>query len=101
MHCSTGQVPQDYGITGILYDAGSVYERLSQLTDLRKAKGKLYALELVLLIVVMAKLCGEDRPLGIAEWAHNRQEALVELLKLSWSRMPSHHTYRRILAHQV
>jgi predicted transposase YbfD/YdcC len=101
MHCSTGQVQQDYGITGILYDVGSVYERLTKLTDLRKAKGKLYGLELVLLIVVMAKLCGEDKPLGIAEWAQNRQAELVQLLKLSWARMPSHHTYRRILAHKV
>ena len=101
MHCSTGHVQQDYGITGILYDVGSVYERLTKLTDLRKAKGKLYALELVLLIVIMAKLCGEDKPMGIAEWAQNRQEELVQLLKLSWARMPSHHTYRRILAHKV
>lgn len=101
MDCSTGHVQQEYGITGIVYDVGSVYERLTKLTDLRKAKGKLYALELVLLIVIMAKLCGEDRPLGIAEWAQNRQEELVQLLKLSWARMPSHHTYRRILAHKV
>lgn len=101
MDCSTGHVQQDYGITGILYDVGSVYEGLRKLTDLRKAKGKLYALELVLLIVVMAKLCGEDKPLGIAEWAQNRHEELVQLLNLTWSRMPSHHTYRRILAHKV
>ena len=101
MHCSTGHVQQDYGMTGILYDVGSVYERLTKLTDLRKAKGKVYALELVLLIVVMAKLCGEDKPLGIAEWGQNRQEELVQLLKLKWARMPSHHTYRRILAHKV
>jgi predicted transposase YbfD/YdcC len=74
---------------------------LSKLTDLRKAKGKLYALELVLLIVIMAKLCGEDKPLGIAEWAQHRQAELGELLKLRWVRMPSHHTYRRILAHKV
>ncbi len=101
MHCSIEQRVQDYGITGILYDAGSIYEGLTKLTDLRKAKGKVYALELVLLIVVMAKLCGEDKPLGIAEWAHNRQEELAQLLKLNWARMPSHHTYRRILAHKV
>jgi predicted transposase YbfD/YdcC len=56
---------------------------------------------LVLLIVVLAKLCGEDKPLGIAEWAQHRQAELVQLLNLSWVRMPSHHTYRRILAHKV
>lgn len=101
MHCSIAGVLQDYGATGILYDVGSVYEGLCKLTDIRKAKGKQYALEMVLLIVVMAKLCGEDKPLGIAEWAQHRQEELVQLLCLDWVRMPSHHTYRRILAHKV
>lgn len=101
MHFSTEGVEQDYGATGVVYDVGSVYERLSKLTDLRKAKGKLYRLETVLMIVVLAKLCGEDRPLGIAEWAKHRQAELVKLLCLSRARMPSHHTYRRILAYTV
>lgn len=101
MHCSTTGVQQDYGATGILYDLGSVYEGLSKLTDIRKAKGKLYRLETVLMIVILAKLCGEDRPLGIAEWAKHRQEELVQLLCLSRANMPSHHTIRRIMAYVV
>jgi predicted transposase YbfD/YdcC len=101
MHCSIEGVEQDYGVSGILYDVGSVYGRLCKLTDRRKAKGKLYALDMVLLIVMLAKLSGEDKPLGIAQWAQNRQEELLQLLGLKWVRMPSHHTYRRILAHQV
>ena len=101
MHFSTEAVKQDYGATGVLYDVGSVYEGLSKLTDIRKAQGKLYRLETVLMIVVLAKLCGEDRPMGIAEWAKHRQAELVKLLCLSRARMPSHHTYRRILAYQV
>jgi len=101
MHFSIAGVKQDYGATGVLYDVGSVYEGLCKLTDIRKPQGKLYHLETVLMIVVLAKLCGEDRPLGIAEWAKNRQEELVKLLCLSRARMPSHHTYRRILAHTV
>ncbi len=28
MDCSIGDVKQDYGVTGVLYDVGSVYERL-------------------------------------------------------------------------
>jgi predicted transposase YbfD/YdcC len=58
-------------------------------------------LETVLMIVVLAKLCGEDTPLAIAEWAKNRQEELVRLLCLSRPSLPSHHTYRRILAYKV
>jgi predicted transposase YbfD/YdcC len=94
-------VQQEYGATGVLYEVGSVYEGLSRLTDIRKAKGKIYRLETVLMIVILAKLCGEDRPLGIAEWAHHRQEELVQLLCLSRAKMPSHHTIRRIMAYVV
>jgi predicted transposase YbfD/YdcC len=101
MHCSTTDVKQDYGATGILYDVGSVYEGLSKLTDIRKAKGKLYRLETVLMLVILAKLCGEDKPLGIAEWAKHRQAELAQLLCLSRANMPSHHTIRRIMAYVV
>jgi len=101
MHFSTAGRKQAYGATGVLYDVGSVYEGLSKLTDLRKPQGKVYRLETVLMIVVLAKLCGEDKPLGIAEWAKHRQEEVSKLLCLSQARMPSHHTIRRIMAHVV
>ncbi len=101
MDCSIGDVKQDYGVTGVLYDVGSVYERLLKLTDVRKARGKLYRLETVLVIIVMAKLCGEDTPTAMADWAQNHREQLVELLQLPRPNMPSHHTVRRILAQGV
>lgn len=106
MDCSTEKtkgkiIKQDYGASGVLYDVGSVYGRMIKLTDIRKARGKLYALEDVLLIIVMAKLCGEDRPSGIAEWAKNHQEALVQLLHWTRPALPSHSTYRRMLAYIV
>lgn len=101
MHCSTARIEREISATGIEFDQGSVYDRLGKLTDLRRANGKRYRLETVLMIVVMAKLCGEDTPFGIAEWAQHRQEELVKLLRLSRPSMPSHHTYRRILAYKV
>jgi predicted transposase YbfD/YdcC len=94
-------VQQDYGTTGVLYDVGSIYGRLSKLTDIRKARGKLYSLEMLLMIIVMAKLCGNDRPVEIADWAKNHAEELVALLHLPRSKMPHHNTYRRILAQGV
>ena len=101
MHGSTGGVKQDDGATGVPYDVGSVDERFSQLTDVRKARGKLYRLETVLMILVLAKLCGEDTPFAIADWAKNHEGQLVELLQLKRSKRPSHHTFRRILAQGV
>ena len=101
MYCSTARIEREISAEGIEFDQGSVYDRLCKLTDLRGANGKRYRLETVLMMVVMAKLCGEDTPFGIAEWAQHRQEELVKLLCLSRPSLPSHHTYRRILAHKV
>ena len=101
MDCSTARIEREISANGIEYEPGSVYDQLGKITDLRSANGKRYRLETVLMIVVMAKLCGEDTPFGIAEWAKHRQEELVKLLCLSRPSMPSHHTYRRILAYQV
>jgi predicted transposase YbfD/YdcC len=101
MHCSTAKIEREISANGIEFDCGSVYDRLCKLTDLRGVNGKRYRLETVLMLVIMAKLCGEDAPLGIAEWAKHRQAELVKLLCLSRLSMPSHHTYRRILAYKV
>jgi predicted transposase YbfD/YdcC len=101
MQYSIGKIEREMDVRGMEFDTGSVYDYLGKLTDLRGANGKRYELEALLLIVVLAKLCGEDKPLGIAEWARYRKEELVKLLCLSWARMPHHNTYRRILAYKV
>lgn len=95
MQYSTARIEREISATGIEFD------RLCKLTDLRGANGKRYCLETVLMIMVMAKLCGEDTPFAIAEWAKNRQEELVQILCLSRPSLPHHNTYRRILAYKV
>ena len=52
----------------------------------------------VLVLFVLAKLCGQDQVSGIAEWVQHRGKQLIELLKLSRKTMPHHSTYRRIMA---
>ena len=101
MQYSTAKNERELNAGGMEFEKGSMYDRFCKLTDLRGVNGKRYELEAILTIVVFAKLCGEDKPLGIAEWAKHRQEELVELFGLSWSRMPHHNTYRRILAYKV
>jgi hypothetical protein len=73
MDCSTARIEREISANGIEFDPGSVYEGLCKLADLRSVHGKRYRLETVLMLV-MAKLCGEDTPFGIAEWAKHRQE---------------------------
>lgn len=43
MHWSIQGVADAYGITGIFYALGSVYDGLATLTDPRKARGEFYA----------------------------------------------------------
>ena len=86
---------------GIVFDVGSLYAHFRTLTDRRKPKGLRYGLALILVLLVMAKICGEDRPSGIAEWAKHRAGMLVEMLSLKRKAMPHHSTYRRILAEVV
>lgn len=101
MQYNTAKIERELNAQGMEYEKGSVYDRLCELTDRRSVHGKRYDLAAVLTIVVLAKLCGEDKPLGIAEWASHRKEELLKLLCLKWKRMPHHNTYRRILAHKV
>jgi predicted transposase YbfD/YdcC len=98
MEYSTGSIERELSCNGIEYERGSVFERLGKLTDLRKANGKRYSLEMLLVIILMAKLCGANTPMEIADWAEHRKGELIKILHLTWSRMPHHNTYRRILA---
>ena len=84
--------------TGFIFDAGSLYHYFQGLLDVRKKRGRRYNLSIILSLVVLAKLCGQDTPYGIADWAKNHKEWLCEVLSLKYSKMPHHSTYRRILA---
>lgn len=86
---------------GWVFDVGSLYARLSRLRDKRDRRGIRYPLAAVLVIVVLAKLAGEDEPLGIAEWAKHRAVYLAQALGLKRAQMPHEVTYSRVLGHAV
>ena len=85
----------------VVFDMGSLYAHLQGLKDSRKARGIRYQLVTILVMMVMAKLCGEDTPSGIADWVKYRAEQFIDLLKLKRKRMPHHSTYRRVEAEVV
>jgi predicted transposase YbfD/YdcC len=86
---------------GLVFDVGSLYAHFQTLSDKRKRRGKRYSLAIILVIIMLAKTCGENHPSGIAEWAKHRTGMLVDLLKLRRKKMPHDSTYRRILAKVV
>ena len=85
----------------MVFDVRSLWRRLIALSDRRHSRGKRYALALVLLLVVLAKLSGEDRPSGIADWVRHRRAQLAGVLGMGLARVPHHNTYRRVLAGAV
>jgi predicted transposase YbfD/YdcC len=87
--------------TGQVINLGGLYQRFARLKDGRKAKGKRYTLAMILLAMFLAKLCGEDKPSGIAEWVALRGAWIAQVLGLKRKSMPSHHTYRRTLAEHI
>src|SRR5512144_1311319 len=85
----------------VVFDVGSLYAHLQVLKDGRKPRGIRYSLVAILVMMVMAKLCGEDTPSGIADWVKHRAEQFIDMLKLKRKSMPHHSTYRRVEAEVV
>lgn len=81
---------------GVVYELGSLFDRMQQLSDPRKARGKRYSLVTLVVIILLAKLSGQDRPVEIADWARNHAQALRQLLQLERSWTPHHNTIRRV-----
>ena len=74
--------------TGTVINLVSLYKRFQGIQDKRKPKGKRYALVTILMGIFLAKMGGEDKPSGIAEWARVREQWITGMLGLRRERMP-------------
>lgn len=81
---------------GGLLNIGELYDALDQVNDKRQEKGKRYTIGILLIVVILAKLCGEDTPYGMAEWAKLRSEQLQELFGYHRRVKPSNKTLQRL-----
>jgi predicted transposase YbfD/YdcC len=88
------------GDEGIVFEVHSLIEQLEHVTDERKARGKRYRLSVLLVMVLLAKLSGEHKPAGIAQWLRLRQCQLVQALGCKHRRVPSLNTIRRVLSQE-
>jgi predicted transposase YbfD/YdcC len=88
---------QEVFSTGLIYDLNSLFAFFTRVPDSRHARGKQYPLALLLVLIVLAKLCGENTPTGIADWVAYRLKELVEMKLLPKKKAPCHMTYRRVL----
>jgi predicted transposase YbfD/YdcC len=98
MNDITKSLVKEQAQEGWVFSVHSLVRHLHQLHDPRAARGKRYEIVDLLVLIILAKLGGEDTLKGIAEWVQVRAEALKRLLGLSWERMPHATTYARLLA---
>lgn len=98
MESSTSHTPSPAAlpVPECIFSLGSLYSFLTKVADQRKRRGIRYPLVKLLTLLILAKLCGQDKPSGIADWAQHRRVFLVEALRLKRDRLPHHSTYRRI-----
>jgi len=75
----------------------SLATHFASLTDQRKRRGLRYQLTPLLVLIVLAKVCGANNPQEMAKWIEYRADWLKEALALRWKRMPHPSTYRRAL----
>lgn len=86
---------------GKIISIGHLMDYLKRIQDGRKRRGVRYRLEIVLMLFILAKMCGQNKPYGIADWVQQRGEYLIEVLQLKHKRLPHHSTYRRVLTDEV
>lgn len=66
---------------GYVFDVESVLALLMGLDDSRKARSKVYALAMILLLMLLAKLSGADSQRAMAQWLDKRKGELATMLK--------------------
>jgi hypothetical protein len=101
MECTALNLDVNSGSEGCVVDLGSLYAALAHVRDKRHARGRRSALVTVLVYIVLAKLAGEDRISGMAQWVKYRPAALAEALALRRPQAPSVNTYRRVLGESL
>jgi len=97
----TGQQEEPGRNEAKISHVGELLSYLMRVKDGRKRRGIRDGLEIILVIFIMAKLCGQNKIYGIADWAQQRSSFLVEALRLKRKQLPHHSTYRRILAEGI
>ena len=82
-------------------DAESLYEVLAGVPDRRKRRGKRYSAALVLTLLLLAKMSGEDKLSGVAQWARLRIDWVQAHLPLKCARLPCGNTYHNVCNHSA
>jgi predicted transposase YbfD/YdcC len=81
----------------LVLDVAHLAAHLGHIHDPRHQQGKIYPLGMILTLIILAKLAGEDKPSGITEWIRLRCDDFVRLFDFKHKRMPCLNIIRGIL----
>jgi len=95
---ATGSVGKDWENREVVE---GLYEALKVLEDKRKRRGIRYPLAVARVMLVVAKLCGQDELRGMADWVKWRAALFKEVLAYRQPHTPHHTTFSRILNEAV
>lgn len=84
--------------TEMVVDVKSLKDHLKEIEDPRDPRGVRYELVDLLVLLILAKMGGEDTLKGMADWVQLRRKDLVELLGLPHESLPHPTTYARVMA---
>lgn len=97
MNLTTENFFEQWDLPAVEIDPQSLYHAMEHVQDQRKCRGKRYPLALVMTLLLLGKLAGQNSIQGIREWIAWRQQWLQRAL--GWPRrFPSQATYTRALA---
>lgn len=86
---------------GIVFDISKLMEYFEEVSDQRQRRGRRYSLSFLLSVIILAKLCGQNKPSAIAEWVKLREKQLVSAFNRARQTVPSLNTIRRTLTETV
>jgi predicted transposase YbfD/YdcC len=99
MECTTILAEMQVPVEAKAVTVESLYEALKRVKDRRSRRGKRYPAAVVLTLLVLAKLAGQVKLKGIAEWVGWQAETLAERLPLYRGKVPCANTYRYVSDH--
>ena len=83
------------------FDIDVIMSKFAYIPDPRQARGSRFKLPCLLALILLARLAGETKPYGLADWLKFRTELLVLLFDLKHPKMPSVNTIRRTLSDTI
>lgn len=82
----------------LMFNIADIEAYCDRLEDTRGKRGKIYPLPMLVVLLILAKLAGEDKPSGITAWVRQRKEQLWKLFDWPHERMPCLNTFRTIMS---